>query len=81
MVLAPPALSLFIQYKKPDRKPLEPGQRVKVEGLTGDFIVVGIDKETKSAELMLADGTHHLTRNVPIVSILPIEPERQRAAG
>jgi hypothetical protein len=75
--LAPPALSLFIQYGNLIRRSVETGQKVRVEGLDGEFIVVSIDREAAVADLMLTTGTHRLENQVPLKSIHPLPNGRR----
>ena len=78
--MAPPALSLFIQYKSLPRRPLEMGQKVRIDSLEGEYIVVSLDREAAVADLMLTTGAHHLEKQVPLKSVHPIVEDRRLKA-
>jgi hypothetical protein len=48
------------------------GQRVRIEGQPGVYVVLHIDMKRAAADLMLTTGTHEIEHRVPFFAIEPI---------
>ena len=56
------------------------GQRVRIEGQQGLYLVLRLDTKRFAADLMLMTGNHEIEHGVPFFAIDPVEP-KERAAS
>jgi hypothetical protein len=52
-------------------------ERVRVQGKEGTFLVLAVDRARGVADLMLANKSRQLEKNVPLSSILPLADKAQ----
>ena len=45
------------------------GQRVRIEGQPGEYVVLRLDRKRFAADLMLTTGKHEIEENVPYFAI------------
>ena len=67
--LALPIVNVLIKSDRIHKKIPRLGQFVRIEGKTGLFFVVGVDKERRVADAMDRTGIHPMEENVPFAQI------------
>lgn len=66
---------MFPQSRLPEAPKI--GQRVRIEGQPGMYLVLRLDTKRFAADLMLLTGTHDIEHDIPYFAIEPIEEVRR----
>ena len=61
---------LFPENKLPDAPKI--GQRVRIEGQPGTYLVLRLNTKRFAADLMLTTGKHEIVENVPLFALDPV---------
>ena len=67
---------LFPQNRLPEAPRI--GQRVRIEGQPGEYVVLRVDMKRFCADLMLTTGNHEIEQNVPYFAIEPVSATEDR---
>lgn len=78
MFLSPPVVSVVIKCRDWKTSGPKMGQRVRVEGREGVFVVVKLDRDRRIADLMLDAGTHPIAREIAFEAIRPFHQKAGR---
>lgn len=76
--MSPPVVSVVIKCRDWKTSGPKMGQRVRVEGREGVFVVVRLDRSRRIADLMQAAGTHAIEHELPFDSIRPLHGQPGR---
>lgn len=68
--MRPYSYFVFPQTRLPE--PPRIGQRVRIEGQPGLYVVLHIDMKRAAADLMLTSGNHQVEHRVPFFAIEPV---------